>query len=418
MINLKRTIENEKGSALTFTIMVFAVLMIFATFLVSFMSSENKMSLQHQRKIQAYYVARSGAVAVDRAIKKMDSNVIIKLSSALKNGKIVTVDKIFFDKDFAAVTLLKIGKDIHIESTGYVNGVNKTVIKVLENTEDGDVQLDMSIYAHNELSIPTKHSPTIEKPVVVPQGVTVNLPNTDGKSVINEIRHYPILDSSKMDRLIEKKIARTIVTETQADTKTINNSTVFKSTEVVTFDNNTVNTENGPVDIVVEKLKITGNKGLKITPKGGNKVRIFVKDTITFEGANLTINDGGDSNQLEIYYYGSDLMKITNHAQANTLINANIYVKKADIQINKVRMEGMLYAPGSNIQTTKEANSPAFVKGIIGKEVLIDKSITISKPKLGAKIPPDELLEEPIDPVLRGGSETGGHLSYEEEYFK
>lgn len=54
-------LKNRIGSTLALTLMVFAVLMIFATFILSFMVTENKQAMYHQNKTQAYYIARSGA---------------------------------------------------------------------------------------------------------------------------------------------------------------------------------------------------------------------------------------------------------------------------------------------------------------------------------------------------------------------
>lgn len=80
--------KNRKGSTLIMTLLVFVVLMIFGTFTLSFMVNENKMSLNHQYKTQAYYIARSGAVAVEAAI--MDLNKL-----EVKEGNFVSIDKNF-----------------------------------------------------------------------------------------------------------------------------------------------------------------------------------------------------------------------------------------------------------------------------------------------------------------------------------
>lgn len=60
--------KNRKGSAFILTLMVFVFLSILATATVSFMVSENKQSISHKNKVEAYYIARSGAEAVEASI--------------------------------------------------------------------------------------------------------------------------------------------------------------------------------------------------------------------------------------------------------------------------------------------------------------------------------------------------------------
>jgi len=60
--------QKRKGSTLALTIIIFAVLMIFATFTLGFMVTENKQAMYHQNKTQAYYIARSGAEVVEEAL--------------------------------------------------------------------------------------------------------------------------------------------------------------------------------------------------------------------------------------------------------------------------------------------------------------------------------------------------------------
>lgn len=71
---MKRKIINMEGSALVFTVIVFAALMILSTFTLSFMVTENTHALHHQNKTQAYYYARSGVEIVEEGlIEKLNS---------------------------------------------------------------------------------------------------------------------------------------------------------------------------------------------------------------------------------------------------------------------------------------------------------------------------------------------------------
>jgi type II secretory pathway component PulK len=60
--------NKRNGSTLVLVIMVFAVLMIFGTFILGFTVTENKQAMYYQNKTQAYYIAKSGADIVEVAL--------------------------------------------------------------------------------------------------------------------------------------------------------------------------------------------------------------------------------------------------------------------------------------------------------------------------------------------------------------
>jgi hypothetical protein len=69
-MKIRNIIMNRKGSTLALTIIIFAVLMIFATFTLGFMVTENKQAMYYQNKTQAYYIAKSAADISDAAIRQ------------------------------------------------------------------------------------------------------------------------------------------------------------------------------------------------------------------------------------------------------------------------------------------------------------------------------------------------------------
>src|SRR5690554_1039431 len=64
----KMKLRNRKDSTLALTIIIFAVLMIFATFTMGFMVTENKQSIYYQNKTQAHHLAVSGVDIVSVAL--------------------------------------------------------------------------------------------------------------------------------------------------------------------------------------------------------------------------------------------------------------------------------------------------------------------------------------------------------------
>ena len=144
--------KNRKGSSLVLVLMVFSVLMVLSTFIVGFMVTENKQSLYHQHKTQAYYIARGGAVAVEAAILKMDEAQIDKLNKELDKGE-VEIDEIDIDGNIANVVVKRDGDKLNIESVASVRDVVEKVTKVMETEtiSTGSIEIDLAIFSHGDI---------------------------------------------------------------------------------------------------------------------------------------------------------------------------------------------------------------------------------------------------------------------------
>lgn len=80
--------KKRRGSTLVLTIMVLAVLMVLSTVLLNVMVTNSKQGVMHRNKIQAYYIARSGAEIVEAAIMDMEEEEIKYLEAYLEeNGE-------------------------------------------------------------------------------------------------------------------------------------------------------------------------------------------------------------------------------------------------------------------------------------------------------------------------------------------
>lgn len=133
-------IKNRKGSTLALTIMIFAVLMIFATFTLGFMVTENKQAIRLQNKTQSYITAKSAVEVVEHALKAQlytyindepkhkafvnlyDSARSIDLGSEISNldGPVIVVNDTYNGR-----------RVMTIQATSNYNGVKQTVKKVL-----------------------------------------------------------------------------------------------------------------------------------------------------------------------------------------------------------------------------------------------------------------------------------------------
>jgi hypothetical protein len=138
---VKKYLFNNKGSVLALTIMVFAVLMIFGTFTLSFMKTENTQSLQHTYKAQAYYYARSGVETVEKAlIDRLTSfgNNVVQQSTfvdSFNTAKEIDVPLEYLSNPVIVKNEMVNGKKvITISSSVTYNDVTQTVKKAVYST--------------------------------------------------------------------------------------------------------------------------------------------------------------------------------------------------------------------------------------------------------------------------------------------
>jgi hypothetical protein len=135
--------KNRKGSTLALTIMIFAVLMIFATFTLSFMVTENKQAMYHQNKTQAYYIAKSGAEITEAAITNhlmslFDTAGVAGFNSYISaldnsNPHLVTLENDLGGIDTISVSIVDMdgNKVLAIDSKAIYKGVDETVRKLV-----------------------------------------------------------------------------------------------------------------------------------------------------------------------------------------------------------------------------------------------------------------------------------------------
>ena len=139
-------LKNRRGSTLALTLMVFAVLMIFATFILGFMVTENKQAMNHQNKTQAYYIARSGAEVVEAAIRKelkISVDFINTISADIDSPTRITFSNLNIDYEDAFVDVWRkenesenendINYTVFINSKAVVaNGITENVWKEID----------------------------------------------------------------------------------------------------------------------------------------------------------------------------------------------------------------------------------------------------------------------------------------------
>lgn len=261
--------KNRKGSTLVLTLIVFAVLMIFATFLLGFMVTENKQAMYHQNKTQAYYIARGGAEVVESAILNIlrDDNKISKnklIESIGPEPQEVDLDISIASNEENHVSIWKDNENsiITIKSTAKVNKVNQTVEKVIPinviPTEE-DLILDGSNFIAMDWATQNLHDKFTVK--IVPD---------------DEKYKYPIYDFEYSDLLYDQI--------PPVDNRETLSGNVWGKAGVAES------------NYFVDNLTISNDVTII------NKVNVFVKGYVNILN-NANINARGKSENLNIYIY-------------------------------------------------------------------------------------------------------------------
>jgi hypothetical protein len=331
-------LENRKGSTLALTIMIFAVLMIFATFTLGFMVTENKQAMYHQNKTQAYYIARSGAEAVEESIKNDFNNIVPKISedpdnptnavityngkdfegnSKNKNANIILTktetNKIEYNTPTSRVVT---DYDVSIISQALINGVSEEVEKVLKVSITDDYQVSLT------------------KPIVYfdPLGTTPHLTVEENPAKGKAEQGDPTLFKDFIFGNDESNASEVEFNSIETGSALIG-STLSGNYKIDNFNKQEVNyIFQGEVNIhVKDYLRI---KNVSFTPQdSSSKLNIFIYGE---DNAQSYILKNGSQQQLY------DNLSLIIESDRDTVVNANFYIKEGDVFIfgSKLTLNG------------------------------------------------------------------------------
>ncbi|OLS02741.1 DUF7305 domain-containing protein [Tissierella creatinophila] len=363
--------KNRKGSTLILTLMVFVFLSILATATVSFMVSENNQSIAHKDKIEAYYIARSGAEAVEAAIlsitdEKEKENLLKNLP---KNVDISGMD--LKSNELLEVKVKQEDNIIVIESKGIVGKGSEIVEKVMESTteSEGDVisNIDSVIFSNTNMVFESNtqnnitgnigtnslKNDTIKFTSGFNKNITIKIPfGADSSKIINkpstnkdipnieyiEKRNYPLYNFPQYPiDLLNKGI---IKTNWDNSNPIINSSSYYDSIIVDQDYSLTIDANKSDVILRVKDFNVSQGH-LKIL--GHKDVKIFIENFISLKGS---FNNENNNKNVEIYYNGDKEMNIMNE----TKINGSIYLKSADFNLgNGGSINGNIISGGKKI---------------------------------------------------------------------
>lgn len=327
--------KNRKGSTLALTLIVFAVLMIFATFLLGFMVTENKQAMYYQNKTQAYYIAKSGADVVEAALKEQlyaysdNETDQRKFVDEYDDPKEIAVDLDNLDGHVLVVNDKINGKRVMtIKSTAKYRGITQTVKKVLYSTK----------------SIITKE----ENGQFIPMGgeLFIYLGNDKPKEIDKNGNHWRYVPDKYLRQASEDEKKRYV----KDDFKVIENwaeaDNIVESNGKKIISSGTYGTPGAVTNIYVDGSLIM--EGL-INFKGN--VNIYVKDALQINGGSSIIGETemtekGKLYKLKIYVYNQNpttynISLFNNPAASNISIVGDLYIDSGNVKIN-VHQEGSI----------------------------------------------------------------------------
>lgn len=317
-------IHLRKGFTLVLVIFVLAILMILATFTLTFMVNENRYAIYHENATKAEYIAMNGADIVEaalvthmKALFNEDDEGIKSINEYLDSLNVGKHEAIISPNIEGIEGLEKVeiyvstvnGREVlTIDSFANYNGVSKSVRKILwseyvKSTNDKIIYNGLPLIARNEAYL-----------------------------VINE--------NGKKD----EKVDLTSPTNGKIYAQIMDRNSYFPSFAFPdppewngTFQDNTISIKgriegniNYDGNVLVEE-ELTIKKGVKISVRGNLIINANIENTGTGDDVNFYVyNEGNKETALEI------------DPPHKGKVNANFYVKqgKIDISLKQAKLNG------------------------------------------------------------------------------
>ncbi len=373
-------IHLRKGFTLVLVIFVLAILMILATFTLTFMVNENRYAIYHENATKAEYIAMNGADVVEAALVShlrtlfgQKGEGIKDINAYLDSLKDTKKEVGFSSKieglEKVEISLTKInGMDVlAIDSYANYNGVGKSVRKIMwseyvKSTKDGTYYQGLPLIAKNEAYRVIDKNPKDY----------VDLTEKSGdKKATYDVYAQKMGDSSVFLPFDFAK-APTPTWSGDMQTETINISGDITENKFY----------NGNV-LVNGELKIDG--GVNISIRGNLTINANVKKSL---------NTGNDIN-FYIYNEGNQEAALIIEPPQDGEVNANFYVNigKTVITLKKATLTGDI--------VSNDSFSGSLVNGYPNQN---DYNVKITADDSSKKIDFDGSIYAPNAYVIVGGS--------------
>ena len=342
------------GYALPATIVFMMVLFILGIAILTVSIAETNLSVRDKKRIQAFYLARSGVEATTAWVLDPANNATSIIGQSSNPAQLATG----VDGEFTVEVIGDINDpEFVIKSTGTVDGVSAQAARLIRTGSDNDDP----VFTHTlfgETSIYLTGSTQVVGDVATPYsggfGQSPGQDRLDGDDDSPYERTFPPIafptaGDYQPTLTLNNNQEVTLGFNGVTNRTRIYNTLTYGNGSVLTV--NTGSTGDGDVSIVVDNLS-GGNSSTYLKITGDNRLRLFVRNSIAIDsnynaspplsGNNPSNRINGDPAQL-ILLAGPDVSSF--HLNSNATFN------------------GFIYAPGVTITTN---GTPDFRGAIIG----------------------------------------------------
>jgi hypothetical protein len=320
-------LKNEKGAALLFVIIIFSVLMVFASAIIGVWGAEGMTAIRQEKQVKARYSAQSVANSVAKFIgdaNNSDDPFVLEVKG-LAVGEFLSTSSVSanpMSKSSLDVTVSRVSEDkIEVYATSHVDGVAKNATLIMSGSGiDEDLIFDDLVYADGTLHL--KGFDSIEGDITYGETLT-----GDNESCVNGSITEESINFS------EPKLPK--INDTHIGT-------------VSTKDYPIMNSYDGDM---IDELEIVNGKPLKFNPHtDGQHVWILVVNNFEIKKGGFDIPDG---DKLIIYIKpGGEFNISTPNADpiddANKLVIMAMEGSEVNIDANS-GFKGFIYGPSADV---------------------------------------------------------------------
>ena len=333
-------VHNNKGSALALVIIIFAVGMILGTALLRISLAETNFTARQENRMQAHYIARSGAQAVAEYMisDPGDAEFLVGAEESEMNEQVA-------GGNFSVEVEETEEGNIYVISTGKFNGVSQTVRIRMDRTGPGLGGIfDHAIVAKESVEVGSASGNKIVIEGTLASNGTITMGSKSEYEdafeyqniIFPEIIEPPNWDDSVAYDAVIAPSGGDITTPLESDTYLPLYDDIGKSPYYVLVD--------GDLDLKKRSLNIRDN----------HTVHIYLKGDLMMETqAEVNIGEGS---QLYIYVIGERTVQFSGRGELNHLL---------------------IYAPDSHIDWQNAQPNQEFTGALIGKTVKLHNQVTI-----------------------------------------
>lgn len=320
-------LKNEKGAALLFVIIIFSVLMVFASAMIGVWGAEGRTAIRQEKQVKARYSAQSAADSVAKFIGDADNSddPFVLEVKGLAVGELLSTSTVSanpMSKSSLDVTVSRVSENkIKVYATSHVDGIAKNTTLIMSGSSiEEDLIFDDVVYADGTLHL-------------------------KGFDAINGDITYGGTLTGDNESCVNGNIANESINFSEPKLPEINDTHIGT---VSTKNHSTMNSYDGDM---INELIVENGKPLKFTPHiDGQHEWILVVNELEIKKGGFDIPDG---DKLVIYLKsGGEFNISTPNAEpiddANKLVIMAMEGSEVNIDANS-GFKGFIYGPSADV---------------------------------------------------------------------